>query len=296
MEAMGLVRAHLGTSAVIVSTQEDGNGSARVTAALDEDSLPLPETDERLAKPISRALNFHGILPELAETILRATFEQSATDMVAALAGGLASAFRFEPLTQKKRRATVLVGPPGSGKTATAAKLAVRSVIAGEPVRLITTDMVRAGGAAQLDAFAKILDAPFQTVDGPQALARALGSSDPAERTIVDTSGVNPFSAGDCRDLEALLSACGAEPVLVFPAGTDRDETVAMAEVFRDLGCTRTIISRIDTVRRIGGALTVAHMLDLGLAEAGVAPDIADGLLSFSSNLLARLLLPRGAS
>jgi hypothetical protein len=42
--------------------------------------------------------------------------------------------------------------------------------------------------------------------------------------------------------------------------------------------------------------LTVADTLHLGLAEVGVAPDIADGLLSFTPKLLARLLLPKGAS
>jgi flagellar biosynthesis protein FlhF len=294
MEAMGLVRAHLGSSAVIVSTQEDDNGGARVTAAVDDDLLPIEETRDQRVKPIARALAFHAVAPELAETILRACLAYPDTDALSALAAGLATTFRFEPLTQRKNRATILVGPPGSGKTATAAKLAARSVIAGERVRLITTDMIRAGGAAQLDAFAKILDTPFQAVDGPENLARALGAADPAERIVIDTSGVNPFSAGDCRELEALLAHCRAEPILVFPAGGDRDETVAMAEVFRDLGCARAIISRIDTVRRIGGALTVAHTLDLGLAEAGVAPDIADGLLAFAPNLLARLLLPRG--
>jgi flagellar biosynthesis protein FlhF len=299
MEAIGLVRAHLGPQAVIVSTQEDESGTARVTAALDDSELvetPTEEVENHLAKSIGDALSFHGVSPELSDAIVSASTSSSADGVVAALAEGLAALYRFAPLTQKAKRALVLVGPQGSGKTATAAKLAARSVLAGERVRLVTTDMARAGAIAQLESFAKILDTPFQAIDGPDALAAALAAAAPAERIIIDTSGVNPYSAGDRRELDALLGSCNAEPVLVFSAGGEINDTVAMAEVFRDLGCARLIVSRLDTVRRLGSVVAVANNFSLGLAEAGIAPDIADGLVPFTPLLLARLLLPKGAS
>lgn len=299
MEAMGHVRTHLGPSAVIVSTQEDEFGSARVTAALDDDQALPQETSEETPHyldGITKALSFHGVAPELSEAILRAARMRPSESVLPALANGLAAIYHFEPLTQAGMRPIVLVGPPGSGKTVTAAKLAARSVLAGERVRLITADTVRAGGIAQLEAFAKILNTPFQPVDGPQHLAAALASSDPAERVIVDSSGVNPFSANDIGEIGALLAGRDVEPILVFAAGGDTNETVAMAEIFRDLGCARLVVTRLDTVRRLGSLLTVADTLGFGLAEVGVAPDIADGLLSFTPKLLARLLLPKGAS
>lgn len=294
MEAMGLVRAHLGPSAVIVSTQEDADGGARVTAALDDELGSSQESDRRLDQIIGEGLSYHGISAELADTLLRACRASPADTPLAALAHGLSSIYRFEPLMQTDRRALLLVGPPGSGKTATAARLAARSVLAGERVRLVTTDMVRAGGVAQLEAFAKILGAPLQAVDGALPLAAALAAADPGERVIVDTSAVNPFNSGDCRELDALIRGSSAEPVLVFAAGGDTHETVAMAEIFRDFGCTRAVVTRLDTVRRLGSVLGAAHTLALGLAEAGIAPDIADGLVSFTPKIVARLLLPKG--
>lgn len=296
-EAMGLVRAHLGPGAVIVSTQEDGLGGARVTAALDElAARPAPGAAPRFAQSIADALAFHGLAADASEAILDAACAQPAAGALDALAGGLASFCQFAPLTQKDRRALILVGPQGSGKTATAAKLAARAVLAGEPVRLVTTDLIRAGGVAQLETFARILGAPFQTADGPQRLAAVLAAADPSERVIIDTSGVNPFNTGDRRELDALIGGCDAEPVLVFAAGGDNAETVSMAETFRDLGCARAIVTRLDTVRRLGAVLGVARSLSRGLAEAGIAPDIADGLLPFTPMLLARLLLPKGVS
>lgn len=298
MEAIGLVRAHLGPHAVIVSTQEDGNGIARVTAALDESAVieaPVA-ADDRFAKPIHDALAFHGIAAELSDAIVEASVAADAASPVAALAEGLASLYRFAPLTQRSKRALILVGPQGSGKTATAAKLAARAVLAGERVRLVTTDMARAGAIAQLESFARILDTPFEAVDGPDALAAALAAAQPSERVIIDTAGVNPFSAGDRRELDTLLVHAGAEPVLVFAAGGEINDTLAMAETFRDLGCARIVVSRLDTVRRLGSVVSVANSFSQGLAEAGIAPDIADGLVPFTPLLLARLLLPKGAS
>jgi flagellar biosynthesis protein FlhF len=295
MEAMGLVRAHLGSGAVIVSTQEDGFGGARVTAALDERKAPEAPAPH-FTKSIADALAFHGLPEELRAPILDTAVEHASESALEALARGLASFCHFAPLAQKDRRAIILVGPQGSGKTATAAKLAARAVLAGERVRLITTDLVRAGGVAQLEAFAKILGTPFQTADGPQRLGAALDDADPDERVIIDTCGVNPFSMGDRRELDALIGGCDAEPVLVFAAGGETTDTAAMAESFRDLGCARAIVTRLDTVRRLGAVLGVAHILSRGLAEAGIAPDIADGLLPFTPALLARLLLPKGAS
>jgi flagellar biosynthesis protein FlhF len=298
VEALGLVRAHLGPSAVIVSTQEDDRGSARVTAALDDDALlpePVEDPSHHFDRVIAKALSNHGVTPELSELILRASHAWAGESPRAALAQGLGSLFRFEPLLPTNARPIMLVGPPGGGKTATAAKLAARAVMAGQPTRLLTTDMVRAGGVAQLQAFAKILRTSFQPVDGPERLGTALASCDPAEHIIIDTTGINPFSAEDTRELANLTACCDAEPVLVFAAGGDVNETIAMAEIFRDLGCTRLVVTRLDTIRRLGSLLSVATTLDLCFAELGVAPDIADGLLAFTPKLLARLLLPKGA-
>jgi flagellar biosynthesis protein FlhF len=297
MEAMGLVRAHLGSSAVIVSTQEDGYGGTRVTAAIDEAEAPVAtEPRSPFAKTIADALAYHGLAAAPSEAIIAAATAQPADNPQAALAAGLGAFCRFAPLTPKDRRAVMLVGPQGGGKTATAAKLAARAVLAGERVRLVTTDLIRAGGIAQLEAFAKILGAPFQAVDGAPALAAALRAAAPEERIIVDTSGANPLSLGDRRELDALIGGCAAEPILVFAAGGDAVDSVTMAEAFRDHGCARAIVSRIDTVRRLGAVLTVGRLLSRGLAEAGLAPDIADGLVPCSPTLFARLLLPKGSS
>lgn len=292
-EAMAAVRTELGPDAIIVSTQNDGNGTSRVTAALDG-AGPSAAQISTLSQAIEDALAFHAPPSELRAKLLDAAFDAPVEDAQDALATGLAACFRFASLAGREPRTILLAGTPGSGKTVTAAKLATREVLAGRRVRLVSTDRARAGGIAQLDAFARILRVPLETADDTAALAAIVSLADPEERLIIDTAGTNPFHAGDRRELAALIAAAMAEPVLMLPAGSEARDGGDAAQIFADLGCARAVITRLDTVQRLGSILAITDRAGLALAEAGIAPDIADGLLPLAAPLLAHLLLPKG--
>ena len=292
-EAMAAVRSALGPEAVIVSSQDDGNGNTRVTAALDDhhaSGVDIPPVDT----VIGEALDFHEVRSLMRTMLISAALQSGLEAPSEALADALGHTLRFAPLTVKDR-AILLVGAPGAGKTVTAAKLATREVLAGKRVRLITTDLARAGGIAQLEGFAKILDVPLTTADGPAALGSVVTLADPKERLIIDTAGINPFNTADRRDVAAMIGASRSEPILVFAAGADAADGAERAQIFADLGCTRAIVTQLDATRRLGSLMTAISEANLAIAEAGIAPDIADGIVPFTSALLAHLLLPKGS-
>jgi flagellar biosynthesis protein FlhF len=292
-EAMAAVRAQLGPDAVIVSAQDDGNGNTRVTAALDDRDTGAPDIPA-VDMVIGRALDFHAPTPAMRAKLIDGALASALETPSEALADALGHTLRFAPLGAQDR-AILLVGAPGGGKTVTAAKLATRAVLAGKRVRLITTDRARAGGVAQLEAFAKILGVPAATADGAAALGSLVTLADPKERLIIDTAGVNPFNAADRREIAAMIGASAAEPVLVFAAGGDAADGGERAQIFADLGCTRAIVTQLDATRRLGSLLTMTEAANLALAEAGIAPDIADGIVPFTPSFLAHLLLPKGS-
>jgi len=212
------------------------------------------------------------------------------------MAAALDSVFEFEPLPERDvARPFALVGPPGSGKTVTVAKLAARAVLANRPVNVITTDTMRAGGVDQLAAFTRILDLDLQTALDGETLADALHAAQHANRdalTLIDTGGANPFDSNEVRELEQLLRAVDADIVLVMPAGYDGEEAAEIARAFRRIGAQRLLVTRLDAARRLGSVLVAADTAKLKFCDLSVTPHVAEGLTAINPVSLARLLLP----
>ena len=308
-EAMALVRGALGDDAIIISTYTSRRGrGVEITAAVEEDLPPprpvpgaglsqgkaLPAAGEaprpEMAEQLARALAWHAVPRQLNERLTLAAMGLSADDPELALAGAIDLAIDFTALPASWSRPIMLIGQSGAGKTVTAAKLATRLVMAGQRVRIITTDTVKAGGVEQLSAFATLLDQPVETIETPGALREAAAPR-PGESVIIDTPGTNPFNDEELSDLKAFVDAAGAEPVLVIPAGGDAAESADMAAIFARLAVRRLIATRLDASRRFGGVLAAAEAGGLALSDVGVSPFVAQGLHALNPVSLARLLL-----
>ncbi len=177
-EAMGRVRQALGPDAVILSTQpsDDGKG-VRVTAALEDNPLEdlvfdSPEGAVVSIDEIGEALAYHRVPPGLFDRLIGAAAGLPAEDETLALGGALDNEFDFAALPEGPTpRPLMLIGPPGAGKTATAAKLCARVRLAAGQASLITMDTVKSGGMAQAAAFAEALGARLESAPDVDALA-----------------------------------------------------------------------------------------------------------------------------
>ena len=112
-----------------------------------------PMTDaSRLTTFLTRA----GLTDDQAQS-----FATSSTqELRRALSDAISKALVFDPIAAIPSKPLILVGPPGSGKSTCAAKLAARTIASGHEVLLISADSERCGGADQLAALAKRLGAP----------------------------------------------------------------------------------------------------------------------------------------
>lgn len=300
-KAIAKVRAELGADAIIVSSQSaPGKDRVIVTAALDtEDDFEiftkeLPRGDEASdLGDVIRALNYHGTPIGLTDRLLDAMWEANTEDPVLALAASLDQELRFKPLFEESdRRPLMLVGPPGSGKTVSLAKLAARETLAGRQVDVITTDTVKAGGVEQLAAFTNILDCPLRPAEGGAALANALAECRVGARVLIDSAGTNPFDGGALSELATLAASADANLAVVLAAGGDPIEAAEIASAFLDINAGRLIYTRVDGVHRLG-ALLAAGAPPMAISEVGIGPHIAEGLTQVNPVSLARLLLRR---
>lgn len=77
---------------------------------------------------------------------------------------------------------------------------------------------------------------------------------------------------------------------MVLPAGLDAGEAADLAGAYAACGARLLAATRLDLARRIGGVLAAAGA-GLALAEAGIGPGAADGLVPMTPDLLATRLM-----
>ncbi len=288
--AMAQVRRELGDEAIILSSRRVPGG-IEVTAGLDHDRDPPPpllappiadrHVENGPAGSVTQALAWHNVPAALARQL-----------QAGPLGFALSAMLRFAPLPLAAGEAVLLVGPPGAGKTLTAARLATRLVMAGRAPVVVTADDRRAGAAEQLAAFTRVLGLDLLAASQPAALARAVGQAldtDRAQAVLIDAPGTDPFHAGDLAAMHALASCVRARIVAVLPAGMDAAERAEMAAAYAAAGATALIATRLDLARRLGGVIAAAA-IGLPLAELGIGPGAADGLVPATPGRLAQRL------
>ncbi len=303
--AMQMIRETLGHEAIIIATTRMANGNISVTAAVEqtEPKLSIQETlhrsitqtTEPILSSFEAMLRFHStadhVVAKLLETA-RHLFLRG-KDIRTDLTRLMAASFQYAPLPLDQDMFTImLVGPPGTGKTMTIAKMASQIVMDKKKPVVITTDNKRAGGVEQLSAFTTIMGLELHIADNRGELWRLLQQYAPHSRILIDTGGVNPFNTNDVRELaEYIKLDRSIEPVLVAAAGSDSGEADDMARAFGPLGVRRLLITRIDAARRYGSVLTAAHSGKFALTHASNSSRIIGEFTTLDPAMLAELLL-----
>ncbi len=272
-DAMAQVRAELGPDALILSSRRVPGG-VEITAALEPLDEPAPEPHR------AAAFAWHNVPPGLARRL-----------EAGPLPFALSAVLRFEKLALDDAAPPLMVvGPPGAGKTLTIARLAARLVMAGTAPVVVTADGKRAGAAEQLAAFTRLLGLQLLVASAPAALSRALARRENGAPVLIDTPGTDPFDAAQRDEIAALAGTAEATLALVLPAGLDVGEATDLAGAYATCGARLLAATRLDLARRIGAVLAAADA-GVALAEAGIGPGAADGLVPMTPDLLATRLM-----
>ena len=194
----------------------------------------------------------------------------------------------------------LLIGLQGSGKSTTAAKLAVRLRRDGHRPILVAADVYRPAAVEQLvrlgeQAKVEVVTAPAGTP--PVEIAErgvAAAREHEADVVLVDTAGRQHVDAGMMSELEVLQKRVQPrESLLVLDAMTGQD-AVRTAETFHaSLGLTGLILTKMDGDARGGAALSIRTVTGLPIDYIGTGERV-DALEVFHPDRLAQRILGMG--
>lgn len=155
---------------------------------------------------------------------------------------------------QGMKKAVMLIGPTGVGKTTTIAKLAAQAVKTGKKTAIINLDTYRIGASEQVRIYARILGIPLATVTTTEEFLSTLADfSGTRDVVFVDTTGRNP------RDLDyisGLAELCKTtvplELHLLMSANTDDECMIEAYRSYRNLPIEYIAFTKIDEAVRYG--------------------------------------------
>ena len=194
----------------------------------------------------------------------------------------------------------MLVGLQGSGKTTTAAKLALKLQKESRPTRLIAADVYRPAAIDQLETLGTQLGVPvYAERDTKDVLRIARHGLDQAKRArdrvvIVDTAGRLQIDDEMMGELVALKDAIHPDEVLLVVDGMTGQEAVRIAQGFNDkLQITGVILTKLDGDARGGAALSIYGVTKKPIKYIGVG-EKPDALEDFHPERMASRILQQG--
>jgi len=196
----------------------------------------------------------------------------------------------------------MLVGLQGSGKTTTAAKLALHlNRGPSQKTMLVAADLRRPAAVDQLQALGAQLDLPVYSEDLASTTVFKVAQNGIKEAAkqgcpwvIIDTGGrlqIDDELMSELADLKVAITP--QESILVVDAMTGQDAVNAAGEFNKRVGLTGLILTKMDGDARGGAALSITSVTGVPIKFMGVG-EKSDALEPFYPDRLASRILGMG--
>ena len=194
----------------------------------------------------------------------------------------------------------MLVGLQGSGKTTTAAKMALHLRREGRRPLLVAADVYRPAAIDQLETLGKQLDIPVfsEGVDAqPPALAKKAvryARNQGLTTVIVDTAGRLNIDEMMMDEIKAIKRAVEPiETILVADAMTGQEAVRVATDFDNAVDITGLVMTKIDGDARGGAAISMREVTDVPIKFLGTGEKL-DGLELFHPDRMASRILGMG--
>ncbi len=193
----------------------------------------------------------------------------------------------------EQKRIQVFVGPTGSGKTTTIAKLAAYySLEKQKKVSLITADTYRIAAVEQLRSFADIVGIDLQVIFSPEEAADAIEACSGSDIILVDTAGRSQKNREHMDELGQFLSSISPDALhLVLSAGVKESDLRDMIFRYRKYGVNRLVITKLDETLRLGNVFNVVDECRIPVSYFTFGQSVPDDIETAHPGLFIKRLL-----
>jgi signal recognition particle subunit SRP54 len=194
----------------------------------------------------------------------------------------------------------MLVGLQGTGKTTSAAKLALFYKRQGKKVLLVATDLKRPAACEQLHTLAKGIDVPIVLPNGKTDLLSVVaagleaGQAQGVDLLIFDTAGRIEADEALMKELADIRSWVAPEEVLLVADAMTGQSAVQVAERFhQSIGVSGVILTKTEGDARGGAMLSVRAVTGAPIRFMGIGEKV-EALELFHPDRMASRILGMG--
>ncbi len=198
------------------------------------------------------------------------------------------------------KKAVMLIGPTGVGKTTTMAKLCARAIKEGKKAAVINLDTYRIGAGEQARIYARIMGIPLATASTPEELrAKTADFARSRDVIFIDTTGRNPredsyieYIAGMCAAVPADLAPM--ELHLLMSASSDDEFMTEAYSSYRRLPLDYISFTKVDEAVSFGSIYNLQMVYGKPVAYLATGQRVPDDIEFLNETMLGNLILAKG--
>jgi signal recognition particle subunit SRP54 len=269
--------------------------AADVDAGLREVRLALLEADVNFK--VARDFILRVREEALGEAVLRSVTPGQQVvkivhDQIVELLGG-----ENQGITYKAKPPTVVMtlGLQGSGKTTTAAKLALLIRKQGHHPLLVGADVHRPAAKDQLEVLAKQVDIAYFSTEGTAEQIAAEAVTEAGRRgldvVIIDTAGRLQLDPEMLKEIRRIRERVEVDDSLLVVDAMTGQEAVNVATTFeREVGVDGVVMTKMDGDARGGAALSLKQTVGKPIRYVGTGEKLSDLELFHPDRMASRML------
>ena len=176
-------------------------------------------------------------------------------------------------LNDSGTKVVALVGPTGSGKTTTTAKLAAHfALLKKKKVALVSLDTFRLGAVEQLQMYGDLMRVPVEVAGDKGEFSNILAAHQDKDLILVDTMGRNPKDTQYGQELKEIFGQAPKMEIHLVQSVTTQEQVMQHSlDQFEPVGIDRILLTKLDEGIQYGHLfnLAVRHRIPFSYMTTG---------------------------